>query len=58
MPIDEIDGKSHKTEMKSKQLQLFNQSYKAKITPLVIYGLGGARTHAYIAAAGMWWIYS
>ena len=38
--VDDIDGKSHKMEQK-----LFNQSYKVKITPLVIYGLGGVHTH-------------
>ena len=38
-PIDDIDGKSHKKEMKS--------TYKAKIPPLVIYDLGGVHTHTY-----------
>ena len=42
MPIDEINDKSHKTE---RQQKLFNQSYKVKITPLVIYGLGGMHRH-------------
>ena len=45
MPIDDIDGKSHKTELKSDRL--FNQSYKVKITPLVIYGLGDVHTHTH-----------
>ena len=44
MPIGDIDGKSHKTE---KQPKLFNQPYKIKTTPLVIYGLRGVHTHAY-----------
>ena len=37
-PIN-IDSKSHKTELKSS-----GQSYKVKIMPLVIYGLGGVHT--------------
>ena len=37
MPIDGIDGKSHKAGTE-KQPQLFNQSYKAEIMSLVIYG--------------------
>ena len=40
--MDDIDGKS--TE---KQPELFNQSYKAKITPLLIYGL---HTHTHTRA--------
>ena len=28
-----------------KQQELFDQSYKVQITPLVIYGLGGGHTH-------------
>ena len=43
-PIDDIDGKSYKTELKRKP-QLFKQLYKIQITPLVIYGLGGVHTH-------------
>ena len=31
-----------------KQKNLFNQSYTVHITPLVIHGLGGGHTHAYI----------
>ena len=30
-----------------KQQKLFNQSYKAEITPLIIYGLGGIHTQAH-----------
>ena len=41
-PIDDIDGKSHKTEP-----LLFYQSFKVKITPLVIYSLGGGHTHTH-----------
>ena len=44
MLIDEIDIKSHEMELE-KQPPLFNQSYKVKITSLVIYGLGGIYTH-------------
>ena len=40
--MDDIDGKS--TE---KQPELFNQSYKAIITPLLIYGL---HTHTHTHA--------
>ena len=40
-----IDSKSHKKNRIQRQQKLFNQSYKVKITPLVIYGLGGIRTH-------------
>ena len=40
-PIDDIDGKSHKTELKS-------NCSKVKIMPLVIYGLGGGHTHTSI----------
>ena len=46
MPINDIDGKSHIMELKA--AQLFNQSFKAKITPLVIYGLRGVHTHSRI----------
>ena len=48
MPIDDIDGKSHALNVTEKQPQLFNQSFKVKITPLIIYGLGGGRTHTHI----------
>jgi len=34
MPIDDIDGKSHKTELESSRNHSTNQSYKVKITPL------------------------
>ena len=40
-PIDDINGNSYKQPL------LFNQSYKAKITLLVIYGLRGIHTHTY-----------
>ena len=46
-PIDDINGKSHKMELKSSR-RLFNQSFKVKITPLVIYGLKGGHTHTHI----------
>ena len=39
--MDDIDGKSHKTELKSSR----NYSNKAKTIPLVIYGPGGVHTH-------------
>ena len=42
-PFNEIDGKSHKTELKSSHLL-----FKVKITPLVIYGLGGVHTHTLV----------
>jgi len=38
MPIDDIDGKCHKTELKSSRNHLTNQ---VKITPLGFYGYGG-----------------
>ena len=48
MPIDGIDGKSHKAGTE-KQPQLFNQSYKAEIMSLVIYGHWVyTHTHTYI----------
>ena len=31
-----------------KQQKVFNQSYEVKIMPLVIYGLRGIHTHAYL----------
>ena len=45
-PIDDIDGKNLKTELKSSRT-IFKQSYKVKIMPLVIYGLGGIHTHTF-----------
>ena len=42
-PIDNIDGKTHKTELQSS----CNYSFKVKITPLVIYGLRGGHTHTH-----------
>ena len=45
MPINDIDSKSVLTE---KQPQLFSQSFKIKITPLVIYGLRGEYTRSHI----------
>ena len=43
MVIDDIDGKSHKTEVKAAAIiELI-----VKITPQIIYGLGGIHTHAY-----------
>ena len=38
-PIDDIDGKGRKMELKNS-----NQSYKVKTTSLVIYGLRGVHT--------------
>ena len=40
-PIEDIDGKSHKMELKS------SQSCKAKIMPLVFYGLRGVHTESW-----------
>ena len=49
MPIDDIDGQSPKTELKSSRYYSIMQSFKVKITPLVIYGFRGVytRTHTY-----------
>ena len=44
VPIDDIDGKSHKTELKSNH----NHSTKLKIMPLVIYGLASTHTQTHI----------
>ena len=44
MPMHYINGEGHKSETE-KQQELFNQSYKVQITPLVIYGLGRGHTH-------------
>ena len=41
IPIDDIDGKSHKMDEKQQKL------FKVKIMPLVIYGFGGIHTHAH-----------
>ena len=42
-PINDIDGKSHKTTVK--QQKLFNQSYKVKITLLQLFMASGVYTH-------------
>ena len=44
MPIDDIDGKSHKMELNSTHNYSTNH-FQVKITPLVIYGLGGRHTY-------------
>ena len=46
-PIDDIDVKSHKTELKSSRNYSTYQSFKVKITPLVIYSLGSGHTHTH-----------
>ena len=40
-PIADIDGKNHKMK---KQQELFNQSYKVKITPLLFMALRHTHT--------------
>ena len=42
-PINNINGKSHKTKLKSSRNYSINR-IKVKVTPLVIYGLGGMHT--------------
>ena len=49
-PIDDIDGKSYHGYVAEKQPPLFNQSFKVKITLLVIYGLGGVHTRRFTHA--------
>ena len=49
MPIDDINSKSHKTELKSSR-KLFSQSYEVEIVPPAIYGLEGVHTHEYAFA--------
>ena len=49
-PIDDIDVKSHKTELKSSRNYSTYQSFKVKITPLVIYSLGSGHTHTHTHA--------
>ena len=46
MSIDEIDGKSHKTELKSSYNYSTNR-IKSRLRQLVIYGLGGVHTHTH-----------
>ena len=46
--MDDINGKSHKTELKSSR----NYSNKAKIMPLVIYGPGSIHTHIQLRNEG------
>ena len=61
MPIDDIDSKSHKMELKSSHNYLL--IFLVKIMPLVIYGLRGVQTHICMPhendfkkpSARLWW---
>ena len=45
-PIDDIDSKCHKMELKSSRNYSTNH-LMSKIKPLIIYGLGGEHAHAH-----------
>ena len=47
--MDDIYGKSRKRNLKAAAIVQPIIQYKAKITPLVIYGLGGVHTHTHIS---------
>ena len=50
MPIDDIDGKSHKTELKSIRNHSTNHLKSKPRYYVVIYGLGGVHTHTHALA--------